>query len=112
VTSAATPRTMERVPAGAVFGPAELVFSLYEEADYGRFKVVVDALQLVEDDYLGGSGSRGSGKVRFSQLKVAARAAGEYSRLLEYSKTFGSLQELADDFAALRTWLAQNVPVE
>ena len=36
VTSAASPRTIERVPAGAVFSPAELVFSFYDKADYDR----------------------------------------------------------------------------
>ncbi|RMD63526.1 type III-A CRISPR-associated RAMP protein Csm3, partial [Candidatus Parcubacteria bacterium] len=59
VTSVANPRTIERVPAGVLFGPVELVFSVYEPADLDRIKVVLDALQLVEDDYLGGNGSRG-----------------------------------------------------
>ncbi len=111
VTSAATPRTIERVPAGAVFGPAELVFSIYEAADFNRLKVVIEAMQLVEDDYLGGQGSRGSGKVRFKDIQVAARSRGDYSKLVEY-KTFTSVQELAADFNALKGWLIKTVPVE
>ncbi|RMD65257.1 type III-A CRISPR-associated RAMP protein Csm3, partial [Candidatus Parcubacteria bacterium] len=59
VTSAANPRTIERVPAGVIFADAELIFNVYEPADLDRIKVVLDALQLVEDDYLGGNGSRG-----------------------------------------------------
>ena len=109
VTSAATPRTMERVPAGAEFGPVELVFSIYEAADYGRLKTVIDALQLVEDDYLGGSGSRGYGKVEFTNIKVYARSGGDYSDRKEF-QSFGSVQELADAFGSLETWLQQNVP--
>jgi CRISPR-associated protein Csm3 len=111
VTSAATPRTMERVPAGAVFGPAELVFGIYEKADYTRLKVVINAMQFVEDDYLGGAGSRGSGKVRFTNLKVSARARHEYS-VEESYKSFSSVQELASAFPDLQEWLAKLIPVE
>lgn len=110
VTSAATPRTLERVPAGAVFGPAELVFSIYEAGDYDRLKVVIEALQLVEDDYLGGSGSRGSGKVRFNNLAVSARSRKIYSEIKEY-QTFESVQDLAAHFDQLKAWLSTTVPV-
>ena len=113
VTSAATPRTLERVPAGAIFGPAELVFGIYEKADYQRLKVVIDAMQLVEDDYLGGSGSRGSGKVRFKNIKVYARARDDYSVQIAFSeKPFESVQELASTFEKLQRWLADKVPAE
>ena len=78
VTSAATPRQIERVPAGAVFKPMELVFSLYETHDAQRLADVFTALQLVEDDYLGGQGSRGSGKVAFEELKVVCKVGAEY----------------------------------
>jgi CRISPR-associated protein Csm3 len=111
VTSAAVPRTMERVPAGAVFGPAELVFGIYEKADYGRLKTVIQALQLVEDDYLGGAGSRGSGKVKFNGIKVTARRRDDYSTSTEFG-TFASVQELANKFGELKSWLATNVPAE
>jgi CRISPR-associated protein Csm3 len=111
VTSAATPRTLERVPAGAEFSPAELVFAIYELADFERLKVALEALQLVEDDYLGGSGSRGSGKVRFTEIEVYARARQNYSEKLPY-KNFTGIQELASDFEALKSWLAQNLPLE
>jgi CRISPR-associated protein Csm3 len=111
VTSAATPRNLERVPAGAVFGPAELVFGIYEQADFARLKVVIDALQQVEDDYIGGSGSRGSGKVRFADLEVFARACENYSEQIAF-KTFESVQDLADAFDELLDWLNSTVPVE
>jgi CRISPR-associated protein Csm3 len=111
VTSAATPRTIERVPAGAVFGPAELVFGIYEKADYSRLKLVFDALQLVEDDYLGGSGSRGSGKVTFKEIKVYARARKDYAVEIPF-KTYPSLQEISADYDELLNWLAGIVPVE
>ncbi|MCX7839376.1 MAG: type III-A CRISPR-associated RAMP protein Csm3 [Anaerolineae bacterium] len=110
VTSAATPRTIERVPAGAVFGPAELVFSIYAQADFARLKYVLEALQLVEDDYLGGSGSRGSGKVKFANIHVSARNAQDYAtlQLFENGKAFESVQALAQKFDVLNKW-AQDV---
>ncbi len=111
VTSAATPRTIERVPAGAEFGPAELVFSVYGVADYDRLKVVIDALQLVEDDYVGGSGSRGSGKVEFTNLEVFARARGDYSVKCDY-KNFERVQDLAAAFADLKVWMQATIPVK
>lgn len=111
VTSAAVPRTMERVPAGAVFGPAELVFGIYEKADYIRLKTVIQALQLVEDDYVGGAGSRGSGKVKFNSIKVTARKRDDYSKS-ELFGEFESVQKLSDRFDELKQWLEMNVPAE
>jgi CRISPR-associated protein Csm3 len=111
VTSAATPRTMERVPAGAVFGPAELVFSIYDPADFARLRYVVEALQLVEDDYLGGAGSRGSGKVRFSGLRVAARARDTYAQSNPF-REFGTVQDLTQAFGELRAWAEASIPIK
>lgn len=110
VTSAATPRTLERVPAGAVFGPAELVFSIYDKADYGRLKHVMDALQLVEDDYLGGAGSRGSGKIQFAEIKVTARARNDYGKE-EPFRSFDNVQDLSQAWNELRTWAEKTVPI-
>ncbi|MGQ9518144.1 MAG: type III-A CRISPR-associated RAMP protein Csm3 [Anaerolineae bacterium] len=78
VTSAATPRQIERVPAGAVFTPMEIVFNIYEEQDAERLKDVITAMQLVEDDYLGGHGSRGSGKVAFEELDITCKVGRDY----------------------------------
>lgn len=111
VTSAATPRSLERVPAGAEFGPAELVFGVYEKADYARLKTVIEAMQLVEDDYLGGAGSRGSGKVEFTKIKVQARNRKDYSNPQTFGE-FESVQALADAFDKLEKWLASQVPLE
>lgn len=64
VTSRANPRKMERVPAGTKFR-FEMVFSLFDEKDLDHLKVVFQGLRLLEDSYLGGGGTRGSGQVRF-----------------------------------------------
>jgi CRISPR-associated protein Csm3 len=68
-------RQMERVPQGAIFD-FELVYDIYNDAlaqPQGKtilrleehLQALADALELLEDDYLGGQGSRGYGKVTF-----------------------------------------------
>jgi len=112
VTSAATPRTLERVPAGAVFGPAELVFGVYEADDFARVKVMLDALQLVEDDYLGGAGSRGSGKVKFEEIRLYLRNGKDYSQPMPYrEQPFGSIQEISQEFDKIQQWMKQHIQI-
>lgn len=109
VTSAATPRQIERVPAGVTFTPMELVFSVYQPDDVQLFRHVLTALQLVEDDYLGGHGSRGSGKVAFRRLVIERKAGTDYAG--EKSREYPTLGELIAD-TTLDGWLAQAFPAE
>ncbi|KAB2903595.1 MAG: type III-A CRISPR-associated RAMP protein Csm3 [Anaerolineae bacterium] len=78
ITSQANPRSIERVPAGAEFGPMEMVYSIYGSQDVEWFSVLVDGMTLLEDDYLGGSGSRGSGKVAFKDLTITIKQKDDY----------------------------------
>ena len=71
------PRNPERVPAGAEFA-VELVFNAYGEDDKGLLKYVFEAMCLLEDDYLGGMGSRGYGKVKFENIRVWWNTAKDY----------------------------------
>lgn len=105
VTSAATPRTLERVPAGAKFGPAELVFSIYSADDFQWLSLVLQGLQLVEEDYLGAAGSRGSGKVKFSDLKVSAGGGRDYAG--EHT-----VAALLDNYADLEKWAKNTIKVD
>lgn len=77
ITSAANPRQQERVPRGAEF-ELEMVYNIYTEQDKERFKKVLKAMQLLEDDYLGGSGSRGYGKVSFGDIKIFWNTNSDY----------------------------------
>lgn len=79
VTSAANPRPLERVPADSVFGPFEMIFSIYDPGDFDLLPKLFEAMRLLEDDYLGGSGSRGSGKVKFEGLTVEIKPVDSYS---------------------------------
>ena len=100
ITSQANPRYMERVPAGAVFGPMELVYSIYGEKDIDWLAVLLDSLQLLEDDYLGGSGSRGSGKIAFSDLHLSLKSAGDYRNPV-FLGSFADLTQLSEQFPAV-----------
>ncbi|WP_448594426.1 type III-A CRISPR-associated RAMP protein Csm3 [Thermoflexus hugenholtzii] len=77
LTAAANPRPMERVPAGARF-EVELLFSVYDADDREAFRTVLLGMRLLEDDYLGGSGSRGYGRVAFRDLRVLWRPVAHY----------------------------------
>jgi CRISPR-associated protein Csm3 len=107
VTSAANPRQMERVPAGVHFGPAEMVYSIYSGAgcdprqDVARLKTIVEGLQLLEDDYLGGLGSRGSGKVRLKNFDVRMRD-GDYLNDPGQIGSYEDLKGLTSGLAALQ----------
>jgi len=68
------PRRMERVPAGARF-ELEMRFKLYDTGDGGAtdracLNRLLEALRLLEGDALGGSGSRGYGRVAIEDLCV------------------------------------------
>jgi CRISPR-associated protein Csm3 len=70
ITSAANPRQMERVPAGARFS-LELVLDIHsDEREEELIELLFRSLELLSNDYLGGSGSRGYGHVRFAIDKV------------------------------------------
>ena len=94
VTSQANPRDVERVPAGAVFGPMELVYNIYCEQDVTWLSVVLDAMQLLEDDYLGGHGSRGSGKIAFQDLQLTLKRADQYRQPIDLGH-FSTLEDLS-----------------
>jgi len=58
------PRILERVPAGTVFD-FEIAVRLFEDDDEDQImSLIKEGLDLLQEDYLGSSGSRGYGKVR------------------------------------------------
>lgn len=76
------PRQMERVPVGSFFD-FEMVVSIFEMEhlqvkDQDLIKNVFVAMRLLEDSALGGSGSRGSGQVRFLLAKPLVRKREDY----------------------------------
>ena len=70
ITAIATPRQIERVPAGAEF--AFNVTYNVEDMDelMSDMKLLADGIKLLQMDYLGGHGSRGYGRVSFRDFAV------------------------------------------
>jgi len=66
---AKNPRNTERVPAGAKF-VFRLSLKKLADDDEKLLETVLQGLKLIEHDSLGGSGSRGYGKVAFQNLKI------------------------------------------
>jgi len=104
------PRQLERVPAGAMFN-FEIVYDLYDDAqepyrenkdknERVDFRKTVEkhawallvAMQLLQDDYLGGQGSRGYGKIRFAEVNISQKninpETGKYEKAAEVDKAF------------------------
>jgi CRISPR-associated protein Csm3 len=91
------PRETERVSEGAKFS-FEMIFNLnYEDNENERLlKVLFNGMKLLEDDYLGGSGTRGYGKVKFTNLKLELRSKDYYEGKSEpkFQGPFKGIDEL------------------
>jgi len=79
VTAASNPRQIERVPAGTDF-VFEIVYDV-EDLDQLEedLRNILFSLEAVQDDYIGGHGSRGYGKVEFYISQLAAKKADAYA---------------------------------
>ena len=106
ITSQANPRTLERVPAGARFR-FRMVLDVLCPEDVPLLSRVIEGLRLLEDDALGGGGSRGNGRIGFTALNLTWRSKDYYAKgLAESSMVSGAdlaaLHQVAsaDDFAS------------
>lgn len=85
VTAAANPRQLERVPKGAEF-EFEIVYNV-ETRNQDELKEdltnILETLNLLEDDFLGGHGSRGYGRVRFGIETFTSREVAYYGAVSE-----------------------------
>ncbi len=89
ITSMANPRPMERVPKDSEF-EFEMVFGVYDDEDIKNMEGVFHAMKLLEDSYIGGSGTRGYGKIKFAGISII-------SRTVDYYKSKVSEQKLMED---------------
>lgn len=77
LTSVANPRQMERVVRGAKFG-VEIIYNVEDPEQVPEdFANLSLALRLLENDYLGGGGTRGNGRVTFDDMRVSFATGGE-----------------------------------
>lgn len=70
LTATANPRQIERVPAGTVFD-FKLVYNVEDYDDMEKdMKILKRGIELLQNDYLGGSGTRGYGRIEMTDFKV------------------------------------------
>lgn len=71
-TAVANPRQIERVVRGSEFD-LDILYEVDNMDDlYEDIELIADAFKMLQYDYLGGSGSRGYGKVKFTNLHAKA----------------------------------------
>lgn len=102
LTSAANPRFIERVVPGSKFNfeIIYLVYSLSNSLDFNTkndvnndIKNLIQAMRLLEHNYIGKSGSRGYGKIRFHCLSPLIIHTNDYKEGNEnYLKYFSSVE--------------------
>ena len=75
-SAVANPRQIERVIRGAKF-PVQIIYEVSDKSGNAEkdtiiqdFKILKDGFTMLEYDYLGGSGSRGYGRVKFEGFNV------------------------------------------
>lgn len=86
----AMPRQIERVNAGTVFADS-IVYDASDETQlWEDFRLLAKAMKLLQMDYLGGHGSRGSGRVSLKNFRVSC-----YGEALDCT----ALQELFNEVA-------------
>lgn len=117
VTAAANPRQIERVPAGAEF-EFEMVYTIEDaQQAIADLQNLAIALALLEDDALGGHGSRGYGKVRFKDFKLYYRGIDQYQQVARGEQSFlapmfeiGDTAALLEDFSQLSEDINRRLP--
>jgi len=74
ITSAADPRDIVRVKPGVEFEGRLTLLLMDNDNDYVEkyLETLITGLKLIEETYLGGSGSRGYGRVKFTSIYVKA----------------------------------------
>jgi len=97
VTAAANPRQVERVPRGAKFN-FELVYTVEDASQAVEdLKNIAIAIAILEDDALGGHGSRGYGKVKFQKFEFFYRDLEQYRQLTGNGGDFNTPIETRDN---------------
>lgn len=98
IKSSALPRSLERVPAGIEF-KMSVVLNVWEELAHAipedaLLSLLFDGFKLLEKDYLGGKGSRGSGQVKIGIENINKAATGDLNAkipsTLTYSKAYAA----------------------
>ena len=92
-TAEANPRQIERAIRGSKFD-LDIVYDVTSKEEMiSDFEILKEGFQILQYDYLGGSGTRGYGKVKFTDLSVCL-VVGDSNELTE---TVNKCQEILDE---------------
>ena len=80
-----------------------MIYSVYQKKDLDRLKKLFEGMSLLEDNYLGGSGSRGYGKIGFKDLEFMQKTKGDYQEGKEWEVVKGT--ESLKIPSAILNWL-------
>lgn len=95
LTAVANPRQIERVIRGTQFDLDIVLESSEENEMLESIKLLSEGMQLLSLDYLGGNGSRGYGKVKFSGLNANCAVGNISDRVLsECTQTLKAAETL------------------
>ena len=79
-TGIANPRQLERVPAGSEFD-LKIVYNIEKIEDFKEdMKNILLMMDVLEDDYLGGHGTRGYGRIKFKNLSFELKTYTEENK--------------------------------
>jgi len=74
------PRQLERVPIGAIFN-FEMIYDAYDDGKKeAHLTKIITAMRLLQNDYIGGNGSRGYGQIRFQQVTFTEKNIAHYEK--------------------------------
>ena len=92
-TGIANPRQLERVPAGSEFD-FKIVYNIEKIEDFKEdMKNILLMMDVLEDDYLGGHGTRGYGRIKLKDFSIDIKTYTE-----ENDKEIAILKEEIDNF--------------
>ncbi len=95
ITCTANPRQIERVVRNAIF-KIIMVYDIEEEKEMMEdIDTLCRGMKLLSMDYLGGSGSRGYGKVKFSNFEVKALDNAEDVDIVKVENTLKDVESYA-----------------
>lgn len=84
--TARDPRYLERVPTGAIFD-FEMVYDVYDdELEDEHLSQIKIAMHLLQNDFIGGHGSRGSGQIKFNEVSLIRKTIENYEKGEEGTK--------------------------
>ena len=66
------------MPEGAIF-EVEVIYTVDNEEDLDNLRILKEGFELLQDDYLGGNGTRGYGKVEFKNITIIKKTLKHYS---------------------------------